>query len=793
MLDFGTVGQHGNAYFYGNQSRMDFELGYGIAFKYYIPSGRTGTLTNAAIFSQWDIAAANPSGWRLRTHASDSLLLQMVHGDGSGNDTFGTTVPLKENTLYSVFVRWGGPTGAGGIYEEIGTFDVFGVESVSTSGVDRDINSHSNDLSIGRDGDDATSGAAVYAGQIMVWPNYRPTDEEVLQYNLNETLPAPASLGFWVRGTVEPADDLSDFADTGTEQGTVGLFSESTSDNAFQGSGRILPHRARGGRGIRMFRFAPELYTVSVPAEHLDLEIGDKVILAHGSAPMSSTEYDLRRETSLLEDWMGLKCVILSRKFKSQEGRIEFVLWNIKPSLCLHYHSHITEHPGSVDFEGQASVNMGAVVTNQRNSDHFVLGCACGALGLPQQLISIPRLALKTNHEGTIFEPGVANLWINSAGLVDGAGPPALANTTQSLGTGGAVAKVDDDTVQRLFKATSIRGYEVKSVEITKSTDADDYIEWTLTTSSTDDMRILYWTRSFVDYGAAWQLQRNTDNWYYNAGSAGGGTGAAGWQSSAIWNVPTMNSEGEWQRVDTGVIDGIPNSTLDLRIGIPSSEGLSSDTVYFGQGMAYQHWAILTDFVTIGSAFTSDDDDEQWDHNNGGVDTVQTFNPAQGTWRARVRWTQDGDDVPNSTSLVLAEWGVDSDDRDIVAFFKNGSGNWSLNFARYISGSLDVSASVSITSPSVDDVMEVAVTYTSDSENELNQDALSMICYADGVSGSPAIASAEHSGSEQATFYRVGSSLGGGGELPLLNYVFDDELLQYALAPEEVLGRRYGS
>lgn len=782
--DHGTVNGHGNAYWYGDQERLDGDGSFGIAVHGYFPSGTSGVTTNRTIFGKYQ-SGAGISGWYIRTDNSDGRLLLCSRNDGSGAlENFSVMSAVAEDTEFAAFFRYDA-------VNQIGRAQVLGQPEKVTTGLSEPVAAHTREVFIGNNGHTGSTGAAMHIGHPMAWMNYHPGDEVVNEYFAGR-IGAPANLSFWVTCIDETTANVDDkvFGDTGTEQGTVGVVARDF-DSKFSSSGTILPHQFVGGMNMRLFSIAPGVLEVELPLEFLQVGLGDYFGVAHPDLPQAASVVDLIQDNYAADEWMQAHTFVLGRGFHWSADRmsVKLRLLDLTPKMAFFFATGRTQERGNDSGEGEAVWNQGWTLDNARNSTAYVVDTS--ELSDRKSLAAVAQFQSKTNHRGTLYEGAFKTLVNNNSALVDGAGPPAIADWAESLGTGGASTKVTliGSTFQRLFRDDYVLGYETKLPRLTKGSAGDTVYELTITPDNTDDSRLYVWYMGSTGT-LKWWLQRDTDSNYWTGSS---------WSASKTWISIGQGTINEIDRYVSDVISSVPASGAELTLGIGMEDGDGTSFTVLPMKVDFvQSALIVSDLVTLDSGSslptaTSEADAPVWSIDNGGSDSRQTANYDHGRYRVDVYIEQDYDDLPNNTVHTLGEWGIDDNNKDILAINKDGSGNLRLVFVRYISGAQDALAEVSISSTPVRGSIHRAMgRWTSASGGELGLPARTLSALWDGVKGTDAQASGVHSSSDQTTHFRPGNSSQSGFD-PAHNFLFDFELSPYAIADEAALGERRGA
>ena len=768
MFDPGTASAHANRHDHGLATKFDNLTDVSIAIKFRLVAAAAWS-AGRHIFGK----DSSGAGFFIRASGSTRGTYRFATHTGSNILTANTALVAADDVTYSVVGRHRSALPA------LNEINIQGVEVVeSSNAANRDpgdgdnvtICSHPN-----------TSGAAVIVGQAMIWPNYRLTDEEVDQYHAGLVLPAGAKLGFWDKCTVEPGVDLV-AGGSSAEAGTITLFADGV-DNLFSGQGLLLPHRQLAGHNIRVLSCAPELYKLLVPQEYAALALGSEILAADANLPAASSLLASLEEHFMLDDFRAMNAVILQANIESN-GDLSLLVLSRMPSMSYFFATAALDRGVFVNTkeEGTASLIPWATMTNNRNSQHYIVDST--EESDRARLASVGRFSTRINHRGTRFEPAVKQLVENSAFLANGAGPPTFLDTTEVLGTGGAINAVTESTIPMLFTDETIEGLSIQAAEIVKGSAGDVYLEFTLAIdTSGDDARINIWHR-----GAAgnFAIQRTSDSFWHSTGST--------WGAGITWKSLPADAD-EWQQEIQAIIEAVPTSgTLKLRMGIEAGTGSSGDKLYLGQTMAYQHWAVLSDIVTTGGAtLTSEIDDEVWDLDNGGTHSAQTFNPNRGGVRVRLRFITGSADIPNSTIMTLAVFGVATNAYDHFFLEKTSGAVFRLGFERVIAGVQDALAVKTLTARVADDELEVACRWTDTRGVELGLAARTLSVFEDGTKGTDDAATGIHSTSDQTTFIRWGnpfSAMVGTITPATICYIKNLELVQWVIPDEGIKARR---
>lgn len=763
MYDPGTTNAHTNRYDYGDLTRLDSLVDVTWACRVHIKTAATWG-TGRHIFGK---DSSGGLGFYLRSAATRGIVTASTQG-GGGTRNVSNAIAMADDITYSIVIR------SHSVDQRL-NIQIDGLDESETDDAVSADPGNSEEITICSHPDQ--TGAAVIVGQCMVWPNYYLTDAERSQYHAGLVVPAAANLSFWEPCIAEPGADLI-FGDTGTENGTITLFSDAVGDSMFTGQGFLLPHRQLAGYNIRILSCSPELYKFHVPAEYAALSLGADIRIADGNLPAGTTLLGTLNEHFMLDDWRGLDAVILEANIEPN-GELSMLVYSRMPSMSLFWQTQTldTGHFVNSSEEGTASLVPWASMTNSRNSQHFIVDSSEESSRV--KLGSVPRFSSKTNHFGTLYEDAAKNLVQNSAFLDNGAGPPTFLDMTEDLGTGATITAVSSTTIPMLFIDPTIQGKAVRAAAFTKGSAGNCLASWSLAIDTSGDAaRILFWHR-----GAAgtYSLQRSDNSRYWDGDS---------WEVG-ITHLTLAAESDEWLREDTGVIDDTfpTTGTLTLSIGMDSATGAENSVIYFAQMMAYQHWAIMSDIVTQGGiTVTSEVDDEVWDLDNSGGHSAQTFNPNRGTVRARLRFTTDTADIPNSTNALICRFGIDATNIDQFYLQRDSGGQYRIIGQRVIAGSIDASAILNLTDHTIGTEIEVAFRWTDAGGDELGLAARTLSVFVDGVKGTDDQASAIHSTSDQTTFIRWGA-IAHTDNLKIA-YIKNVELVQWVIPDEGIQARR---
>lgn len=439
MYDLGTAHQHSNELDFGNLAALQFASGDSMTamFNFFMSSSATGNGSNETIFAQYEITGSI-SGWSIRSQANDPpTFCRLLIGNGGATSAVNMPV-FAEDTVESMGITYDDSTNIANGYLQGGT-------TIETTGVTT--NFAANTTTPFTIGDDAVATAlGCRLGHVMIWDRVLSASE-VNIYHAGEFVPAYNNLVFWTPGINLAEGDL--VSGSPAINDNVAITTDAV-DSKFSGSGIVTPARNRAGRSLRLFRIAPEVYTMEVPLEYLDLELGDCVSFAHNTLPRAATIINAIESNFMLEPWMKMFAHVLESKINMDKHTLELKLINSDAYILQSWQSNIVKNApvGSSTGTGEyyySDPTLGLAKDITRNSTHYIEDTSGQTTG-STKLAEVAPFKLKTNHQGTRYEEAYTNLVKNSAFLEDGAGPPTFLDTTETTGTGGTITALTDMT-----------------------------------------------------------------------------------------------------------------------------------------------------------------------------------------------------------------------------------------------------------------------------------------------------------------------------------------------------------
>lgn len=760
MLDFGTTASQNYAIAFVDRAILDAMTKYTICFTVR-PRVASPWTNNRGLISKFTAL----TGWTLRAFVSGGTsVLRMIHGNGAATAGVSSTTVLALNTTYRVICAWDGSTL--NFYINNGSAEGGALATA--------IAANANKINIGNE-DGATVSPEAAIGQVFIYPNYVFSSGERTQWDAGQTVPAAGQLELWHKGVEVPGVDRVR-GENAVLTGTVVTLSDPTDGN-FPDARTIPQWRRLATHRLLRRRTQEPIFTLTVPDHYLSMGIAKLFQLSHDSMFLSASR--------LAGTPLGEK--LASEPWRRSSVRLIGVTDNpLDHTVKLRFKDHeafgrtywsTDRLPLGTDdsFAGLGQLDVGGTHVATRASKAY-LEQSNDVLEEPafqaegQYFRTVGAFVEKMNHIGFLAEDITDNPVLNSH-----------AKNGETSWTSVDNSGTTDLSTLRLAYPLSVTGNSWRFVRANNS--ADTYREQIVAVLSADAFRRIYVVKTEQNATSivSWQLQRSSDNWYWNDATPG-------WQSAAVWNrlsnaYDATISKPRFSRAISKPIDISSNQNWTIRVGLEGAAlpaGGGEINVYSVEALKGK--LRFSSVPTEGAAVTTSADQIEISKST----TPHLVPVTRYSFTCRLVAIQSGADLVDGDKLCIQyfQHGATADNYDVLLYEKSAGQNVRFSFERFLSGSFSARATFDVSIvPGTE--YKIACIATASSGNDLGLSNNTLRILVDGVQGVDGVAGGAHSESNANSVIGRGYAPSATGYRRGMNYIWTPMVWTRCLTNEE--------